>query len=127
MIQDVMTERLPVKLRNDELLAKADELARKLHEISQEETDQEAVKASLKDRMKRFEKEADGLAEIVRTKSEMRAVEVWDHQDNARGIVETIRADTGEVIRTRVQTTEERNLKLFPREADPAEEVTRTS
>lgn len=123
-VLEVVTRPLPVKLTDVELLARADELSRKLHEVQQEEGAQEATKAAMKERLATMRKEVNGLAEIVRTKSETRPVVVRERLVDADGVVETYRVDTMECIGTRGMTADERNLKLFPREADaPAVEA----
>jgi hypothetical protein len=115
---EVETQLLPVKLTEGELLAKADELVRTLHAIKMEKADQDDAKSAMKGRLVGLEKDADQLANIVRSKSEMREVETKVRLVDEKGVVETFRIDTGEVIGTRVMTGEERNLKLFPREVE---------
>ena len=117
---EVETQMLPVRMTEGELLAKADELVRTLHAIKMEEADQTDTKSAMKERLGRLQTEAEMLANIVRSKTEMREVETKVRLVNEKGVVETFRVDTGEVIGTRVMTAEERNLKLFPREIESA-------
>jgi hypothetical protein len=115
-IKKTEQRRLPVKLTSEELLAKADELSRKLGDKQQEERDQKTTKDAMKERLSGLDAEIASLAEIVRSKQEERLVDIYERFDTGRLVVEQIRLDTGEVVGTRTMTVEERNLKLFPRE-----------
>ena len=117
-VLEIETKLLPVRLTDTELLARADELSRTLHDVQLEESAQENTKAAMKERLGTLNKEVDRLAEIVRTKSETRDVEVKTRLVTQDNIVETYRIDTSEVIGKRVMTAEERNLKLFPHPAE---------
>jgi septation ring formation regulator EzrA len=126
-LKPVETRYLPVKLTDEELLAKGNELARKLHEVTVEEEAQKQAKSAMKSRLEGLTNELHAIGSVVHTKTETRKVEVFARHDAERHVVETVRSDTGEVVETRLMTMEERNLKLFPApapaEAPPAPEA----
>ena len=106
-------EKLPCKLDNTEVRLKGEELAlarKEHHELA------DAAKASaarFKTSIKEVDERIDDLAEQVRTRQETRDVEIIDVKDMDRQMVDTIRTDTGEVVRSRAMTLNERQIHLF--------------
>lgn len=93
-----VTERLPVKLEQDELLDFGQRLAEVDSEIQSHNLHCEAVKKDLKAKETELESKRSRLAGIVRNKAEHRDVEcvVLAYFDTNR--VRTIREDTGKVV-----------------------------
>ncbi len=106
-------EKLPCKLTNDEVRRKGEELAleRKKHREVADEA--KASAARFKADLKAIDEKIDDLAEQVRSRRETREVEVIERKDMDIAMVETIRVDTGEVIRSRAMTLNERQIHLF--------------
>jgi hypothetical protein len=110
------TEALPVKLTDDEVLTRTrelidalnaeDDLADKLARFKEDHKEQVAVAGADTKRLRR----------IVSTRTEYRDVEVVESHDYKRGVVDIVRADTHETIRTRAMTESERQSPLFDAE-----------
>ncbi len=108
------TRSLPVKLNNEELMAKGQELAAKAGEISEAKDDLKSVGKTMKDQIALMEKELDVLVRIVRQKMEYREVECVEVRDNIRMVIQIWRCDTNEIVETRPMTQVERQLSMFP-------------
>lgn len=106
-------EKLPCSLNPDEIRRKGEELAlaRKKHKDLAEEA--KSVAAEFKAKLKRLDETIDDLAEQIRSKRETRDVEVIERRDTVNAMVETVRCDTGEVVRSRAMTLNERQVHLF--------------
>lgn len=113
------TEPLPVKLTPSELLVKGEELAEAIRVRDEHEAFAKEASKAAKQRLDELDTDVTKLAGIVRRKAEPRQVEVFEKADAARLIVETIRADTFEVVRFRPMRMDERNAKLFDRDGNP--------
>jgi hypothetical protein len=110
------TEALPVKLTDEEVLHRTrelidaleqeDELAQQLASFKEEHKEQVAVAGADTKRLRR----------IVSTRTEYRDVEVVESHDYKRGVVELVRVDTHDIIRTRAMTESERQSPLFTAE-----------
>ncbi len=104
---------LPTALSPNERQERAIRLAVLLGEIGQIEADLAAegkrVRAALKDRAS----QASQLAVEVRTGFESREVACLERVDEAGERIETVRTDTGEVVRTRPLGFDERQQALF--------------
>jgi hypothetical protein len=103
---------LPVRLTDEELLKKGQELAATVQDIAAEESRQVDIKTQLKAKLAELDARRSGLAVTVSRKEEHRDVEVDIFYDYQRGVVEDIRRDTGEVLTTRVMQESERQQKL---------------
>lgn len=111
-----LTLTLPVNLTQRELLERGEALA--LGRVSRNET-ASAAKAKageFKAQLEELDAEVDRLAGIVRDKAEPRPVVCELRPDMQRGVMETWRTDTGELVSSRVLEPHERNLELFPAE-----------
>jgi hypothetical protein len=109
----MLLEKLPCKLNDDEVRRKGEELAlarKKHHEVADEA---KSSAAEFKDRLKKIDTQIDLLAEQVRSKRETREVEVIERKDLDAAMVETIRTDTGEIVRARAMSLQERQIHLF--------------
>lgn len=105
-------ETLECRLSHDEFLDRARALAEACQDIESEEGRQTQVKADLKAQMTRLEAERSRLSLIVTRKAEPRETPTTIYADDARGLAITIREDTGEVVRQRELTPNERQLPL---------------
>lgn len=112
------TRSLPVRLTDDELMTRAGELAEACAKVELEESRQANLKAQLKADLARLEAERSKLTHIVAQRAEYRDVPVVEDYDPVRGVVETVREDTGAVIATRPATDADRQLLLPVTEKD---------
>jgi len=108
----ITTRNLPVALTDDEIRKAGDALAMACEDITSEEARAKEIKDDLKNRMSSLEAERNRLAVLVRRKEEYRQVEVDIWFDYQRGMVEEIRTDTGEQIKIRPMTDDERQQGL---------------
>ncbi len=109
-----LTLTLPVTLTQHELLERGEALA--LGRVARNETAlaAKAKAGEYKQQLEALDEEVDRLAAIVRDKAEPRPVVCELRPDLDRGVMETRRTDTGELVSTRVLEAHERNLELFP-------------
>jgi CRISPR/Cas system-associated endonuclease Cas1 len=112
------TEQLPVKLTDDETLVRADELAKQIRTLDDEEKAAKDAASLAKDRIKTMESNISRLARIVRERKEDRPVEVREARNDPARTIETIRCDTDEVVRYRAMYERELVRPLFPVEDD---------
>lgn len=108
----IVVETLPVPLTDAELLSAGQDLAGVRLEIGKR-------LAALKDHQKaereaidRLETESVYLTGCLRTRSADRKVEVWVNLDSLRKVVEFVRLDTSEVIRSRPASIHELQMDL---------------
>lgn len=107
-----ITKNLPCKLTEVELKEFGRKLAVKCEDIAAEESRQKDQKSEMKARLDGMESERATLAIVVRRQEEQRDVEVEEFYDYAAGKVTQTRLDTGEKIRVRPMTNEERQQPL---------------
>lgn len=112
------SEKLPVHLSVEEVAARSLEQANTMIEYARVEEDKKAATSVFSKQLKDKRRRLDELAEAVSTGSELRIVGIREIQDPRRFVVETIRCDTMEIIRSRAMTIEEvskaQNPTLFP-------------
>ena len=106
---------LPVKLTDEEMIIKGQELA----ELESELTDLESLKrAASKEFAKQIEVKKGKIQRVshaINTKQENRKVECEEVRDEEFLKVSIVRKDTGEVVSERLMTAEERQKVLnFP-------------
>lgn len=106
-------ERLPVKLTHEEHFEAGRRLANIDAEIWDHGEHEKAVKKDLAATRGRLESERSRLALMVRTGEELRDVRCSVEADAVKRVAETVRSDTGTVVRTRPLTEEEMQGKLF--------------
>jgi hypothetical protein len=106
------TQNLPCKLTDEELNSKRDQAARLVLES-------EVIEQQRKDEASRLKGELDTrktaisrLATEIQERKENRPVEVRREKDTVRGVEETIRCDTGEVVGFRTLSPAERQIIL---------------
>lgn len=108
------TRNLPVKLKEDEVAAKSQELAASIRILEDMEITLKSVSKKLKDDITAKNKEVLNLARIVTDKIEYRDVECYEYRNLTTFTVEIIRFDTSEIVATRPMTQNERQLVMFP-------------
>lgn len=106
------TEDLPVRLTKKELRLTADQLNHQLGERRSHEAHAANVKAELKAREASIDAQIEALSLRYDGKTQLRQVQCRDEADFHSGTVETIREDTGEVVRHRPLQTGERQEKI---------------
>jgi len=107
-----ITKNLACKLTDTELKEFGRKLATKCEDIASEESRQKDQKSEMKARLDGMEAERTSLAIVVRRQEEQRDVEVEEVFDYELGKVTQTRLDTGEEIRVRPMTNEERQQPL---------------
>jgi hypothetical protein len=107
-------EDLSVKLSDEEVMERGNRLANIEGEIERHTSHETNVKADLKATRSRLEAERGRIAQQVRSRSELRPIEVEIVADFKAGLVRDIRVDTCATVRTRALSEAERQgaLKL---------------
>lgn len=106
------TEKLPCDLTSYELRERATKMANVVNEIEQLELKKKVATDTAKREIDALVVSVSQLARQVRTGKEDREVEVEEVHDEIRFAVETFRTDTGEVVRSRPMTDEEKKHAL---------------
>lgn len=106
------TEKLPCDLTSFELRERATKMANVVNEIEQLELKKKVATDTAKREIDALVVSVSQLARQVRTGKEDREVEVEEVHDEIRFAVETFRTDTGEVVRSRPMTDEEKKHAL---------------
>jgi hypothetical protein len=105
---DMVKERLRVQLTAEEFEAKAQEHSRLRFAIQEVEELKKSHMQQFGAQLKKLSVEAGRLAYDVSQKTEERELECAQRPDYAKRLVAIIRPDTGEIVRTRPMTAEER-------------------
>lgn len=105
-------EDLPVKLADEEVRRKGEELAAAQGELQGHAEHEKEAKATLKSDRAAIEARIQKLAMQIRNKTETRPVEVFGRADYAAGSVTYVRKDTDEEIRRRAMREDERQLGI---------------
>jgi hypothetical protein len=112
----VFEQKLPVRLTHDELIERGNALALERQRYNELEMAAKNAAKKAKDDLAEIDAEIDRLAGIVRAKAEPRPVRCKTARDFERGVVETMRLDTGEIVDSRVMTEQERQVRMWPGE-----------
>lgn len=106
-------ELLLVRLSSQELVTKAEELARHLQETtSMKASTKRAAKLAAEEIKEREQREAD-LAQEISSGAEAREVTCRERPRYDDLLVDLVRVDTGEVVRTRAMQPSERQQAIF--------------
>lgn len=100
---------LKVKLTDAEWNAIASAMGAEQAKLIEEEQAKASAMSTYKDRIQALQAKLVELGEKVRSRVETRAVECFEKPDDKRFVVELYRADTGELVETRVMTAAERH------------------
>lgn len=106
------TELLPCELTNNELLERGNEMAHVEQDIAAEEKKQKSLKTELKARMDTLISQRSDLANRIANRQELRDIRVRIEIDYNAGKWMKTRLDTGQVIKSREITEDERQLNL---------------
>ncbi len=119
------TMMVPFDLTEDEIHVRHRELVAALKErdevadtLETEIEKAKGAKKTLEAKLEEFDKRAREIAGVCRSGREDRLVDVEDVVDGANNRVDTVRADTGEIVKTRGMTDTERDLYRKQQEAE---------
>jgi len=110
---EVIKRILPVKLTEEERLQRADALANALQQISDRKVEKRRVVREADKAIAEVEQEAVDLRDAVATGREYQEVIVHKVMDYEKATVTEVRTDTGETIKSRGMTDEERQATLL--------------
>jgi hypothetical protein len=110
---EVIKDILPVKLTDEERMQCADALANALQSASDAKMRKKSIVKNLDREIAEIEQEGVELRDAVATGREYREVIVHRVFDFEKAIVTETRTDTGDVIRSRAMTDEERQATLL--------------
>ncbi len=105
-------ESLPVVLTQDEIRHRGEALAAALSKITEIDSTLQVAKERAKGAKEPVNKEIAKLTRQIRSRKEDRSVECITVKDFRQHCAETIRQDTGEVVRTRPLTAQEMQTKM---------------
>ncbi len=128
-MSDIRNEKIELLLSDDEVLASGEELARKLSEKERVEERRKLAASGFKEEHEDLDYGIAKLREEVNTRRRDIWVEVRDQRTDETCTIATVRIDTGEIIRTREMTSEERQGKLYGitgRSPDDQDRIDRT-
>jgi hypothetical protein len=109
---------LACKLTDEELLRYGGELGSVIQDIAEEEDRQASLKQELKARLAGLEAKRTELATKLVRREELRDVEVQPERNYDANRYYEIRMDTGEIIKERPLSAEERQIGLKIEETD---------
>lgn len=112
--REKVTEILPVRLTPVELAARADELANLLQKRDTVDEEKSSANARFKSQFEEIDTRMSALGRELRDKEVAREVEVTRTMNYAEKIVETVRNDTGELVRTRSMSPDEMQMRFLP-------------
>ena len=110
---EVIKRVLPVKLTEEERLQRADGLANALQQVQDRKVEKRRVTKEADKQIAEAEQEAVELRDAVATGREYQEVIVHKVFDYEQATVTEVRTDTGETIKSRGMTDEERRAKLL--------------
>lgn len=113
----VIKDTLPVKLTDAERMQCADALANAIQSTADAKAKKRSIVKNLDREIAEIEQEAIELRDAVATGREYREVIVHRVYDFEKAIVTETRTDTGEVLRSRAMTDDERQQKLLDDES----------
>lgn len=117
----MLTETLPVKLTDSQILERGQQLARVHLQLADEEVEKEAINDLHKERVGALEAEASVLARAIRAGQEDREVQVEEQEDLEAREVRTVRLDTGEIVHRQAMTPQDLQRPLLVLTQDPSE------
>lgn len=105
-------ETVEIELSAKERQAAGENLARVLAEIQRLDDRRAAVVASLKEQRAELEADVAVYRDQVNHRRKVVDIDVQDQRNDSTGTIDTVRLDTGEVLRSRPYTPEERQATL---------------
>lgn len=116
MREEVWTETLRCDLSEAEVRDRADQAARAFGEAAESEDELTGIATEMRGQIKRLRAQVGELLRAVREAAEYRPVDCVERRNESEAKVEVIRVDTGEIVRSRPFTPDERQLGLLPQE-----------
>ena len=107
------TRTLSVQLTKQEIIERSTQQAELVKKLEDKEAEKSEVTTRLTSSIKELKRELQLVAQEVRAGQRWAEVEVARQKDIKRGVEETIRTDTGEIIETRALTPAEMQLDLI--------------
>lgn len=92
---------LPVSLTPDEVRERGEMLARELESLANLEATQAGQRKEMKEELEEKSGQVSSIARVVRDRIEYRPVECECRLNMALGLVEEVRLDTGEILKSR--------------------------
>lgn len=126
MTRQVLTQVLPCTLSDDEIRHKGSQLAALLKKRDEIAIEQKMATSQTRELTKQTELEITELSTQIHTRQEKRDVEVIERRDYFDRKVETVRADTGDIVSIRPMhpTEQQKELALgVPADEAAAEET----
>ena len=120
MREEVWTETLRCDLSEAEVRDRADQAARAFGEAAESEVELTAIGTEMRGQIKRLRAQVGELLRAVREAAEYRPVDCVERRNEGEANVEVVRVDTGEIVRSRPFTQDERQLGLLPQEDSEA-------
>jgi len=111
---DKMTRNLPVRLSDEELRSRSDDLAKAEIDRVQLETKKSAESSNYNKQIKESKIKIADLSQAISSRQEYRDVEIEERRNEDTFMVEVWRLDTNEKISERAMTSAERQIQLFP-------------
>lgn len=111
-LRNSFTEALPVKLTESEILQKSAVLSDMLQQKATKELEKKIHAAAAKVEIDNLGREIAEVSGHIRTRSEPRPVDCFERLRTDENIVDIIRSDTFETVRSRPLTDSERQLVL---------------
>lgn len=116
-------EILPCKLTPNELLLKGKELAETFKKVDSLEAEKKADASAFKDKIESYEAKGRELAREVSTGQEYRPIECFEEARYSTNMVDLVRSDSHEVVRSRPMDPSEKQPGLnFDRPDEPEED-----
>jgi len=109
----VETRTLSVQLTKQEIIERSTQQAELVKKLEDKEAEKSEATTRLTSSIKELKRELQLVAQEVRAGQRWAEVEVARQKDIKRGVEETIRTDTGEIIETRALTPAEMQLDLI--------------
>jgi hypothetical protein len=112
MEKEIVKEYLKCMLTQAQLKEQAEKMADNLSQIAQYEADLKSIKRQIEADIAKCQSELTSAHERYRSRFEMKNVDCEVRKNFETNTVTVIRTDTGEVVRERALTAEERQLML---------------
>jgi hypothetical protein len=119
MKENKAIERLPCPMTKDEKVECCERMASTIQHIGVLETQFAVVRDKYKGDMEKAQSDFNSLGRDIRNGEIYRDIKVMTEPDWEKGVMNSARTDTGEIIRSRPITKEERQLKFPGTEEKP--------
>lgn len=114
MNEERWTENLRCDLTDEEVRERADRAARSYKDAAERADELQAHSKEERGAIGKLNAEVGQLLRAVAERAEYRPTDVLLHRNEGQSTMDTIRADTGELVRSRPFTPDERQIGLFP-------------